>query len=179
MLASSSPDSALVRRARLGSHAAFAQIVRRYESPLRAYCARLLGPSAAQDAVQQAFLQAFVALRDPHDEREVPLRPWLYRIAYNCAVDILRRRDRDHEQLDPEMNGVPQPQQVVERRETLRRLIGAMRALPEGQRRALVARELEGRSYQEISAELGASEGGVRQLIFRARSALRTEVALG
>ena len=80
---------------------------------------------------------------------------WLYKIARNCAIDLLRSRPPDHEQLDLEFDGVPQPPRLVEQKEEIGTLVSALRELPEGQRRALTLRELEGRSYSEISAELG------------------------
>jgi RNA polymerase sigma factor (sigma-70 family) len=165
-------DERLVALTRAGSERAFAEITRRYQRPLRAYCSRLVGSERAQDAVQQALLQAFLSLRD-RAPREIALRPWLYRIAHNCAVDLLRMGSWDYDQLDLESDGVPQPPALFEQKEELRGLVAGMRQLPEAQRRALTLRELEGCSYEEISARLGHSGSGVRQLIFRARSALR------
>jgi RNA polymerase sigma factor (sigma-70 family) len=165
-------DSSLVALTRAGSERAFAEIMRRYQRPLYVYSLQLLGAGRAEDAVQQAFLQAFISLRDGAP-REIALRPWLYRIARNCSIDLLRKPGSDHDQLDPEYDGMPQPPGVLEQKEELAKLVEAILALPEGQRRALTLRELEGRSYGEISAELGHTSSGVRQLIFRARTALR------
>ena len=165
-------DEALVALTRAGSEPAFAEITRRYQRPLQWYCTRLVGSERAQDAVQQALLQAFLSLRD-RAPREIALRPWLYRIAHNCSIDLLRMGSWEYEQLDVEFDGVPQPPALVEQKEELRGLIAHMRRLPEAQRRALTLRELEGCSYEEISARLGHTGSGVRQLIFRARSALR------
>jgi RNA polymerase sigma factor (sigma-70 family) len=165
-------DERLVALARVGSERAFAEITRRYQRPLRAYCSRLVGVERAQDAVQQALLQAFLSLRD-RAPREIALRPWLYRIAHNCAIDLIRMGSWEHEQLDPEFDGVPQPPALLEQKEELRCLVAGMRRLPDAQRQALTLRELEGCSYEEISARLGHTGSGVRQLIFRARTALR------
>ena len=165
-------DDGLVALTRAGSERAFAEIMRRYQRPLQFYCMHLVGAPRAEDAVQQAFMQAFVSLRDGA-RREIALRPWLYRIARNCAIDMLRKQPFDHDELDPEFDGVPQTPGVFEQKEELARVVAAIQALPEGQRRALTLRELEGRSYGEISAELGHTDSGVRQLIFRARTALR------
>ena len=140
--------------------------------PLRVYCSRLVGPERAQDAVQQALLQAFLSLRD-RAPREIALRPWLYRIAHNCSIDLIRMGSWEYEQLDLEFDGVPQPPALLEQKEELRGLIAGMRRLPDAQRQALTLRELEGCSYEEISARLGHTGSGVRQLIFRARTALR------
>jgi RNA polymerase sigma factor (sigma-70 family) len=165
-------DERLVALTRAGSERAFAEVTRRYQSALRAYCSRLVGPERAQDAVQQALLQAFLSLRD-RAPREIVLRPWLYRIAHNCSIDLIRIGSWDHEQLDLESDGVPQPPALLEQKEELRGLIAGMRRLPDAQRQALTLRELEGCSYAEISARLGHTGSGVRQLIFRARTALR------
>jgi RNA polymerase sigma factor (sigma-70 family) len=165
-------DERLVALTRAGSERAFAEITRRYQRALRVYCSRLVGPERAQDAVQQALLQAFLSLRD-RAPREIALRPWLYRIAHNCAIDQIRMGSWEHEQLDLEFDGVAQPPALLEQKEELRSLIAGMRRLPDAQRQALTLRELEGCSYEEISARLGHTGSGVRQLIFRARTALR------
>ena len=165
-------DERLVALTRAGSERAFAEITRRYQRALRVYCSRLVGPERAQDAVQQALLQAFLSLRD-RAPREIALRPWLYRIAHNCSIDLIRMGSWEHEQLDLESDGVPQPPALLEQKEELRCLIAGMRRLPDAQRQALTLRELEGCSYAEISARLGHTGSGVRQLIFRARTALR------
>ena len=165
-------DERLVALTRAGSERAFAEITRRYQRALRVYCSRLVGPERAQDAVQQALLQAFLSLRD-RAPREIALRPWLYRIAHNCAIDQIRMGSWEHEQLDLEFDGVAQPPALLEQKEELRSLIAGMRRLPDAQRQALTLRELEGYSYEEISARLGHTGSGVRQLIFRARTALR------
>jgi RNA polymerase sigma factor (sigma-70 family) len=170
-------DERLVFLTRAGSERAFDEIMRRYQRPLQFYCLHLVGAARAEDAVQQAFMQAFVSLRNG-TRREIALRPWLYRIARNCAIDLLRKQPFEHDQLDPDFDGLPQPPGVLEQKEELARIIAAIQALPEGQRRALTLRELEGRSYGEISEALGHTDSGVRQLIFRARTALRNLGAL-
>jgi RNA polymerase sigma factor (sigma-70 family) len=165
-------DDRLVSLTRAGSERAFAEIMRRYQRPLYLFCLQFLGAGRSEDAVQQAFLQAFVALRDGA-HREIALRPWLYRIARNCSIDLLRKQGSDHDELDPEYDGRSGAEGRVEQKEELARIVAAILALPERQRRALTLRELEGRSYGEISAELGHTDSGVRQLIFRARTTLR------
>ena len=169
-------DERLVALARSGSERAWDEIMRRYGRQLRSYCSRFVGAGRAEDAVQQTFLQAFLALRDG-SEREIALRAWLYRIAHNCAIDVLRKSAPEYEQLDLESDGVAQPPTLFEQREEIRRLVARMRDLPDAQRQALALRELEGRSYEEISAQLGHSGSGVRQLIFRARTTLRNGAA--
>ena len=168
-------DERLVALTRAGSADAFAEIARRYEPRLRAYCTGMLDPGRAEDAVQQAFLQAFVALRRPAGQ-EIVLRPWLYTIARNCAFDLLSRRGVV-EELGPWLDRVAAPPRLLEQKEELEDLVARLRSLPRGQRRALVLRELEGRSYEEIGAVLGRTPAGIRQTIFRAREALREAAA--
>jgi RNA polymerase sigma-70 factor (ECF subfamily) len=167
------PDERLVALVRDGSPAAFEEISARYRRRLHAYCMRLVGPAHAEDVVQQALLRAYLSLRRG-DLRHVALRAWLYKIARNCAIDLLRSRPPEHEELDLEFDGVPQPPRLVEQKEEIGTLVSALQGLPEGQRRALTLRELEGRSYSEISEELGQTGPCVRQLIFRARETLRS-----
>jgi RNA polymerase sigma factor (sigma-70 family) len=164
-------DQRLVRLTRSGSGPAFAAIVERYRGPLLGYCGRLLGPDDAEDTVQQTFANALRALRA--DERPIDLRPWLYRIAHNQSVNSLNRRGREYEQLDEQYDGVPQPPEVFEQKERLRRLVTAIDDLPQRQRQAIVARELEGQSYDEIGRTMQATTPVVRQLIHRARTRLR------
>lgn len=167
-------DERLARLARAGHAAAFEAIVERYRRPLLAYCRRLLPDSRAEDAVQQTFLSAYRALPRAGD---VQLRAWLYRIAHNAAVDALRRPGWDDAQLDPRVDGVARPDQVVLRRERFDQVIAAVRNLPPRQRDAIVLRELEGRSHEQIAAELGLTAGAARQLIGRARANVRRAMA--
>src|SRR3954452_4351860 len=131
----------------------------------------MLSPARAEDAVQQAFVNAYRALRD--GDADVNLRPWLYRIAHNAALNVLRSAGADHLQVDEQIDGVETPPQALERGERLRSVVTAVRELPERQRDALVLQALEGRSYDEIAVELGVSDGAVRQLLNRARITLR------
>jgi hypothetical protein len=85
----------------------------------------------------------------------------------------LRDRALGHEALDEQYDRVERPDQALERRQGLRDVIAAVQALPERQRDAIVLRELEGRSYEEIAGELGVTGGAVRQLLNRARTTLR------
>ncbi len=164
-------DRRLVALTRAGSGAAFSVIVERYRAPLFTYCRRLLGPDEAEDALQQTFANALGALR--RDDRDIDLRPWLYRISHNIAVNTLRRRGRHTEQLDEQFDGVPQPPDVLEEKLRVERLVQSIGELPERQRTAIVAHELEGRSYEEIASRMSATTPVVRQLVHRARTRLR------
>ena len=93
-------------------------------------------------------------------------------IVRNTALNDLRDQ-RVHEHLDENWDGVPQPAEVAAQRAELASVVGRIQDLPTPQREALVKRELEGRSHEEIAASMGATPGAVRGLIFRARAALR------
>jgi RNA polymerase sigma factor (sigma-70 family) len=168
----SQSDERLVALARAGCEPAFEAIVRRYRRPLRSHCARVLGDERAEDAVQQAFVRAYESMMATR--QALNLRPWLYRIAHNTALNALRDRALPHESLDDRHDGVERPDQAWERGERLREVFTAVQALPALQRDALLLRELEGRSYDEIAAELGVSGGSVRQALHRARMTLRS-----
>lgn len=173
-LAARRSDDNLVTAARAGSSAAESEMVRRYRPVLTRYCARLVGPDLAEDAVNQALLQALVALRSA--EQPAVLRPWLFRIAHNCAVDVGRSKSA-HDQLEDRACTAIGPSARMEQRETMRSIVGELRRLAPHERRALVAREFEGSSYVDIADELGHSVGAVRQMIFRARQRVRHAAA--
>jgi RNA polymerase sigma factor (sigma-70 family) len=167
-------DERLARLAALDNHAAFEAIVRRYRPELLRASRRVLADSRAEDAIQQAFLKAHEALlRNGPPDR---LRPWLHRVALNSSLDLLG--DDATAELPPEelLPGSESAADAHERRERLAAAFAAIEGLPEGQRRAIVARELEGRSHEEIATELGLSGGAARQLIHRARSGVRSAV---
>ena len=164
-------DERLVDLARAGSEPAFDAIVSRYRGPLIRYCSSLVGHERADDAVQQTFVNAFNAMN--RNESKLDLKPWLYRIAHNASLNALRDRAPRNEPLDPEHPGAERPDQVLERRERFDEVLAAVHRLPERQRDAIVLRELEGRSYDEIALALGVGGGAVRALLNRARNSVR------
>lgn len=163
-------DRRLVGLVRDGYEPAFDEIMRRYGAPLRRYAGAIVG-ARAEDVTQDAFSKALQALR--RDEREIELRPWLYRIVRNTALNDLRDRPPNALALVETMEGNRGVAEEVERREEIAELIDRLRALPEPQRAAIVMRELEGLGHDEIAAALGISGGAARQAIHRARTALR------
>src|SRR5918992_391333 len=165
-------DERLVDLLRAGSEPAFEAIVSRYRGPLIRYCSALLGRERAEDVVQQTFVNAYQAMRG--DDRQLQLKPWLYRIAHNVAHNALRSSALRDEPLEEAQADAEHPELVLERRDRLRAVLASVQALPDRQRDALVLRELEGRSYEEIEAALGAGGGAVRQLLNRARTTVRT-----
>ena len=172
---STQSDERLVDLVRAGSEAAFETIVERYRRALMRYVSRLLPPERAEDVVQQAFVKAYDAMH--RDGAELNLKPWLYRIAHNTALNALRDRGLSHDELDERIDGVERPDQALERSQGLRDVLVAVQALPERQRDAILLRELEGRSYEEIALALGVTDGAVRQLLHRARNSLRSAAA--
>ncbi|HEX6654569.1 MAG TPA: sigma-70 family RNA polymerase sigma factor [Thermoleophilaceae bacterium] len=172
---STQSDERLVDLVRAGSDPAFEAIVERYRRALMRYVSRLLPPERAEDVVQQAFVKAYEAMH--RNSAELNLKPWLYRIAHNGALNALRDRGAAHAELSDTLDGVERPDQAFERTVGLRELVVAVQALPERQRSAILLRELEGRSYEEIATALGVSDGAVRQLLNRARNSLRAAAA--
>jgi RNA polymerase sigma factor (sigma-70 family) len=164
------PDRRLVTLVREGYEVAFEEIVRRYGRPLSRYAASIVG-GRSEDVTQDAFSKALLALR--RDDAEIELRPWLFRIVRNTALNELRDSPPSPEVLAEALAAGGNPAEELERREELADLIKRLQALPEPQRAAIVMRELEGLGHEEIAAALGLTGGGARQAIYRARQALR------
>jgi RNA polymerase sigma factor (sigma-70 family) len=166
-------DERLSALAAEGSERAFEVIVGRYRRDLVAYCSRLLrSDSRGEDVVQQALLNAWIALRDGTGVRE--LKPWLYRIAYNQAISARRRSGHDFEQLSEIADG---SDHEFDRRMELRETLAAVAALPDLQRRAIMQTSVRGDSYEAAAETLGVSEKALRGLVYRARQRVRAAVA--
>jgi RNA polymerase sigma factor (sigma-70 family) len=165
-------DDRLARRAARGDDGAFETIYRRYHQDLYRFCLAMVGrPEDAQDALQNTMVKALRAL--PGETRRIKLKPWLYRIARNEAIEILRRR-RDNAELAPEE--VVQDGDIAETaeaRERLRRLLDDLRELPDRQRAMLVMRELGGLGFDEIGEAFETSGSVARQTLYEARLSLR------
>jgi RNA polymerase sigma factor (sigma-70 family) len=164
-------DERLVEQASRGDRRALAAIFMRYREDLFRYCAALLGNSEdAADALQSTMVKVLRAL--PGERRRIRLKPWLYRIAHNESVELLRKR-RDHVSIDAEaLVGAEGPESAAEARERLRQLLVDLRELPERQRGGLVMRELGGLSFEEIGIAFGTSAGVARQTVYEARIGL-------
>jgi RNA polymerase sigma factor (sigma-70 family) len=169
------PDRRLVTLVQEGYENAFEEIVRRYGKPLTRYAAAIVG-GRAEDITQDAFSKALLALR--RDGAEIELRPWLFRIVRNTALNELRDRPPSAEALAEVIASGGNPADELERREELTELIQRLQSLPEAQRAAIVMRELEGLSHEEIANALGLSDGGARQAIYRARRTLRDSAGM-
>lgn len=166
-------DERLVARVREGDRAAFEALYDRYARELLSYCTYMLGSrDDAEDAVQATFASAYTALLD--DERGIEVRPWLFSIARNASLTIVRKRRAGVGILDRVAREELAAQ--VERRESVRELFDAVLALPERQRTALVLAELHGHSHREIGTVLGASAEQVKAYVYQARSSLVSEL---
>jgi RNA polymerase sigma factor (sigma-70 family) len=164
-------DRSLVRLVREGYESAFEEIVRRYRRPLDRFAASIVG-GRSEDVTQDSFRKALVAMRD--GEGELDLRPWLYRIVRNTALNDLRDRPPAAAELAEDLVGDGRSTAVeAEQREDMAILTTRILALPAKQRAALVMRELEGMGHEEIAVALGVSGGAARQAIARGRATVR------
>lgn len=166
-------DDQLVALFRAGDEDAFRTIYDRYRQRIFAYTRQMLSGSRAdaEDAMQDVFMRAYGALRN--NDRPVALKAWLYRVAHNRCIDQLRRPAPPPEEIF-QMSRAPLRDTVEEseRRANLRQLVADMRELPEQQRSALLMRELDGLSYNELAAALDVTIPAVKSLLVRARMGL-------
>lgn len=151
---------------------ALVSVYERYQQQLYRFCFSIVGNAEdAQDALQSAMVKALRALRG--EQRQIELKPWLYRIAHNESIDLLRRR-RNEAQIDPELSvSTSDPQETAATRDRLRRLLTDLASLPERQRETLIMRELAGLSFVEIGEALETSPDVARQTLYEARLNLR------
>ena len=98
-------DERLVALSRHGNERAFEALVERYRGPLLRYCGKLLPNSRAEDAVQQAFLNAHTAITNGEIDEELNFRPWLYKIAHNASLNLLRQNGWKYDQLSEDFDG--------------------------------------------------------------------------
>jgi RNA polymerase sigma factor (sigma-70 family) len=164
-------DEALRAMSARGDAAAFAELYQRHHAALYRYCRSILHHDEdARDALHTTMANAWASLQ--RADREVPLRPWLFRIAHNEAITILRRR-RAHDELDDVHADTGRSlEEVVEERQRLDALRADLAELPERQRSALLLRELCGLAHAEIAAVLAVTPAVAKQSIFEARTAL-------
>jgi RNA polymerase sigma factor (sigma-70 family) len=167
------PDEHLVGFVRRGHMAAFDALVARYEGRLLAFCRHFVGSNEdAEDVLQEVLAAAFKAM--VADERPIHVRPWLYQIARNRSLNHLRREGAvmaDYIDIHLSDNGASTADEV-QRREEFRLLVADIRTLPDTQRTALVLREMEALSYEQIAATMDTTVPGVKSLLVRARVSL-------
>jgi RNA polymerase sigma-70 factor, ECF subfamily len=176
-------DLALVQRVQRGDKAAFDVLVLRYQHKVQKLIMRYIRDAAeAEDVAQEAFMKAYRAL--PAFRGDSAFYTWLYRIAINTAKNSLvssKRRPltydldlQDPEQYDLQARLLESetPEGLLLTEEIRRTVDAAMEALPEDLRTAIMLRELDGLSYEEIAATMDCPVGTVRSRIFRAREAI-------
>jgi RNA polymerase sigma-70 factor (ECF subfamily) len=172
----------LVRRARAGDGRAFEDLARAAQAPLYRHVARIVGgQSDAEDVVQDALVSAW---RSMASFEGGSFRAWLFRIATNRAIDLIRARrrrgelpleppeDTEVEWAEPADPG-PEPAEVASRSEAMGIVEDALRLLPAEQRAALLLRDVEGFSYEEIARITVTEVGTVKSRIHRGRLAVR------
>jgi RNA polymerase sigma factor (sigma-70 family) len=167
------PDERLIALTRRGQHAAFETLFSRYHSRLLSFCRHMLGSREdAEDVLQEVFAAAFNAVLA--DDRPINVRPWLYRIARNRSLNHLRRASAigvDSMDIHFAEHGLSTGDQVL-RREGFRQLIGDVQQLPETQRTALLLREIDALSYEQIAVAMDTTVPSVKSLLVRARISL-------
>jgi RNA polymerase sigma-70 factor (ECF subfamily) len=168
-------EAGLIRLAQDGDRNAFGELVRRHYAGVVNVVTRMCGdPDLAQDTAQETFLRAWVNLASIRPEAS--LRTWLYRIAVNAAVDVLRRRRAasiETAQLQELPDRGAGPEAAVMEKERAVLLRQALGSLPDASRSVLVLREYGELSYQEISQVLNIPVGTVMSRLNYARSRLR------
>ncbi len=166
-------DEKLIAMARAGNPGAFETMVDRYQGRLLGFCRQMLGSTEdAEDVLQEVFVNAYRAMLA--DEREINLRPWLYRIARNRCLNYLRKPKADaQESMDmvPEVDAASTAERV-HNREEFRQILSDVNKLPETQRSALLLREMDALSYEEIAAAMDTTVPSVKSLLVRARISL-------
>jgi RNA polymerase sigma factor (sigma-70 family) len=166
-------DGRLVAMVRSGNAGAFETIVDRYQGRLLGFCRQMLGSTEdAEDVLQEVFVNAYRAMLG--DDREINLRPWLYRIARNRCLNHLRKPTADaQESMDMvPMVDAASTAEKVHNREEFRQLLADVSKLPETQRSALLLREMDAMSYEEIAQAMDTSVPSVKSLLVRARISL-------
>ena len=186
-MSNESTDKELVKRVQKGDKGAFDVLVLKYEQKIVNLVMRYVrDPEQALDISQEAFIKAYRAL--PRFRGDSAFYTWLYRIAVNTAKNYLaaqRRRPTDIELdlQDPEQYGLhaklketDTPEGVTLSKELQEILERAIEALPDDLRTAIILRELDGMSYEEIAQTMDCPVGTVRSRIFRARDAIAKKV---
>jgi RNA polymerase sigma factor (sigma-70 family) len=166
-------DEKLVALTRRGHHGAFEALVNRYHSRLLAFCRHMLASTEdAEDVLQEVFTAAFNAICA--DDRPINARPWLYRIARNRCLNHLRRpQHAGQDSMDVfERDGGATTADTVHTREEFRQIVADVQELPESQRTALLLREIDALSYEQIAEAMDTTVPSVKSLLVRARVSL-------
>ena len=167
-------DDDLVARIRSGDERAFTTLHDRYRRPLTAYTGRILRGTGVDpdDVLQDVWINAHRDLRT-REHAEMHVKPWLYRMARNRAIDELRRPGRHQDELEERHHGVDaDPSEHLGRRDRMRQLLADVAELPDRQRHALLRREVDGASHADLARELDLGVTATKMLVFRAREGL-------
>jgi RNA polymerase sigma-70 factor (ECF subfamily) len=181
-------DALLVERVQRGDKQAFELLVVKYQRKILRLLSRLIrDPSEIEDVAQEAFIKAYRAL--PQFRGDSAFYTWLYRIAINTAKNHLvasGRRPSSPSEFETEdgetfdetdtLSDNNTPESVLASREIAETVNAAIEALPEELRSAIVLREIEGMSYEDIATAMGCPIGTVRSRIFRAREAIASRL---
>lgn len=181
-------DQQLVERAQGGDQQAFDVLVRKYQRKLGRLLSRFIRDAAeVEDVTQEAFIKAYRAL--PSFRGESAFYTWLYRIGINTAKNYLVAQGRraptstgfDSEEAETfedgdQLRDINTPESVLHSKQIGETVDAAMEALPEELRTAIVLREIEGLSYEEIAQVMNCPIGTVRSRIFRAREAVAAKL---
>lgn len=177
-------DQQLVERAQRGDKQAFGLLVSKYQRKLARLLSRLIrDPAEVEDVAQEAFIKAYRAL--PSFRGDSAFYTWLYRIGINTAKNYLVSQGRraptttefDSEEAETfeegdQLRDINTPERMLQSKQIGQTVNSAMEALPEELRTAIVLREIEGLSYEEIASIMECPIGTVRSRIFRAREAI-------
>ena len=181
-------DQALVERAQAGDRQAFDQLVSKYQRKLGRLLSRFIrDPGEVEDVAQEAFIKAYRAL--PSFRGESAFYTWLYRIGINTAKNYLVAQGRraptttdfDNDEAEgfedaAQLRDINTPESLLLSKQIGETVNAAMEALPEELRNAIVLREIEGLSYEEIAQIMNCPIGTVRSRIFRAREAVAAKL---
>jgi RNA polymerase sigma-70 factor (ECF subfamily) len=180
-------DEELVLRVQQGDKTAYDLLVLKYQHKIIQLVNRYVkDPVDAQDVAQEAFIKAYRALGNFRGESA--FFTWLYRIAINTAKNYLMSRSRrsadsqvdvqDAEQIEkaPQLQGLETPERYLLNQEIVETIKTAIAKLPEEMRIAIMLREFEGMSYEEIAQAMDCPVGTVRSRIFRAREAIDSKL---
>ena len=181
-------DQSLVRHAQSGERGAFDRLVLKYRSRIVKLAMRYTRNRAdAEDATQETFIKAYRGLR--HFRSDSAFYTWLYRIASNCARNLLKARRRDsfenvidlsdchHAVRHPtRLWDLATPEELVLTADIRETANATLKGLSEEQRTAIMLREIDGWSYQQIASAMSIPVGPVRSRIFRARNIIDREL---
>lgn len=173
-------DEALIARVNGGDQHAYAELVRRHHARVFGLCVSLVGPAAAEDAAQEVFLKAYGRLSDFRGDSA--FSTWLYRVASNHCLDLLRKEgrrrseslealtEREGARLERLFAAPDDAQRSAEEADLVRRVLAV---LPEDYRVILTLREIEGLEYKELMEALDCSMDSVKAKLQRARRSFR------